>query len=408
MHTPVHTRRVRGKLSPVPGSIEKRGRGQYVVRVSLGFDPETGKRRMYNRTINGPRKMAEDHLAEVLGRKRQGTLSSSQRTLEAVLSEWLDTVKRYEVAEVTFASYVDLTTRYLPRRLLDRRIDSITRSDIQGLYAALQKAPDPKTQPKKGPRRTKPLGPKTIRLLNAILTGVFSWAAEDGLVGRKPTQGVRLPKKPRPRSSGALTEKQVRAFLKAAKPDRYGLLFEFALMTGLRPGELIGLRWHDVDFERAQVEVSQGVGARRGGGHRKTDLKTEGSWRTIPIGGALASRLRQHRAAQAEERLRAGDRWDDHDLVWTSRRGTPVSDKNLTNRHFKLILKQANLPPTVRLYDLRHTMATHLLASGENPKVVAERLGHKNITTTLQEYAAVLPGMQERATEKLEDLLRLP
>jgi integrase len=198
------------------------------------------------------------------------------------------------------------------------------------------------------------LGPKTIRLLNAILSGVFKWAEEDGLVGRRPTQGVVLPKKPRSRSSSALKEKEVQAFLKAARRDRYGLLFKVAIMSGLRPGELIGLRWQDVDLGRAQIEVSQGIGPRTGGGFRTTDLKTRESRRTIPIGSSLAAELKRHKVAQAEERLQAGDRWRDHDLVWPSRNGTPTSDKNLTNRYFKKVLKEAGLPPTVRIYDLRH------------------------------------------------------
>ncbi len=390
------------------GSISKRAKGKYLVRVSLGFDPVTGKRAMHNRVINGTRKEAQDHLTEVLERKRQGLARASHRTLGEVLIQWLDTVKRHDVAANTFTSYVDLTQRYIPEPLLNRRIDSISMSDLQSLYSSLQRTPGAKGVSVAGHTRRKALGARTIRLLNAILSGVFAWAAQDGLVGRNPTLGVKLPRKTRPRTESALTAAQITAFVTEGEHDRYGLLFLVGLMTGLRPGELRGLRWVDVDFRNARIRVMQSIGTRRGGGYRVTDLKTEDSRRWIPIGAKLSRHLRVHKKEQARQRLAVGSDWEDHGLVWTTMRGTPVNERHVITRHFKPILERAGLPNETRWYDLRHTMATQLLEAGENPKIVAERLGHRHVSTTLHNYAHVLPGMQERATEKMEVLLRVP
>ncbi len=118
----------------------------------------------------------------------------------------------------------------------------------------------------------------------------------------------------------------------------------------------------------------------------------------------MVDELRKHKRKQAEERLRLGELYENLDLVFAAERGTPFLWRNLTRRHFKPLLQKAGLP-NVRLYDLRHTTATMLLAAGENPKVVSERLRHASITLTLDTYSHVLPTMQQAATEKLERLM---
>ena len=115
--------------------------------------------------------------------------------------------------------------------------------------------------------------------------------------------------------------------------------------------------------------------------------------------------LVEHRRQQAEERLAAGPKCAHHNLVFATAMGEPLDERNVVNRHFKPILKAAGLPMSVRLYDLRHTCATLLLAQGEHPKIVSERLGHANITLTLDTYSHVLPGMEEQAAQRLETLL---
>lgn len=140
-------------------------------------------------------------------------------------------------------------------------------------------------------------------------------------------------------------------------------------------------------------------------GQSLQEPKTAQSRRTIPLPASVTSELKKHRKKQLVERMKLGQDYQNFDFVFATEIGTPLLPSNLTRRHFKPILKDANLPENIRLYDLRHTCATLLLAECENPKVVSERLGHATIVLTLDTYSHVLPSMQQSATDKLETLL---
>ena len=128
------------------------------------------------------------------------------------------------------------------------------------------------------------------------------------------------------------------------------------------------------------------------------------SRRFIPLSTSAIDELKKHKRRQGERRLKLGEQYENHDLVFATEMGTPLLWRNLTRRHFKPLLRKAGLPE-IRLYDLRHTTATLLLQAGENPKIVSERLGHASIALTLDTYSHVLPTMQRGATEKLERMI---
>ncbi len=218
----------------------------------------------------------------------------------------------------------------------------------------------------------------------------------------------------------ALSPEQAMQFLAAAAHDRYATLFAVALTTGMRPGEYLGLQWKDVDLERGTLTVRRTLVWHYGNGGKWSfeEPKTPRSSRSIPLPPSVVEALKEHKRRQAEERLKAGwedveengglvrkSRYTDNDLVSATPTGDPVDMRNLVNRHFKPILKAARLPKSIRLYDLRHSCATLLLAQGEHPKVVSERLGHASITLTLDTYSHVLPTMQQQAAERLESVL---
>lgn len=195
-------------------------------------------------------------------------------------------------------------------------------------------------------------------------------------------------------------------FLKSAKDDEQGIISAFALATGMRPEEYLALKWSsDIDLERGVAVVQRSLVRRKGGGWYFDEPKTSRSRRTVPLPVSLVQGLIVHRRKQAEARLKAGAADQNNDLVFATRDGTPHNSRNLAQRHLLQILKRAELPLTFRLYDLRHSCATLLLAVGENPKVVSERLGHASIVLTLDTYSHVLPSMQQAATAKLESLL---
>lgn len=148
----------------------------------------------------------------------------------------------------------------------------------------------------------------------------------------------------------------------------------------MRPEEYLGLQWKDIDLSTGTVTVQRAlVWKRKGGGWTLEEPKTSKSRRTIPLSASIIGELATHRKEQLEERLKLGPAYAKHDFVFATEIGTPLLTSNLTRRHFKPILKKANLSQTIRLYDLRHTCATLLLLANVSPKVVAERLGHSTI-----------------------------
>jgi|SRR5262245_26722095 len=200
-------------------------------------------------------------------------------------------------------------------------------------------------------------------------------------------------------------ESQAAEFQKALNGDPQRTTLLFALATGMRPEEYMALQWKDVDLKQGTAIVRRVLIRTKGGGWYFNEPKTPKSRRTITLPPSLVRELIEHRRAQNEARLKAGEHWQNYDLVFCTEAGTPLQINNFTARHFKPALVRAKLEASIRLYDLRHTHATLLLLAGEHPKVVSERLGHSSVTLTLDTYSHVLPNMQMSASEKLEKLL---
>jgi integrase len=173
----------------------------------------------------------------------------------------------------------------------------------------------------------------------------------------------------------------------------------------MRPEEYLGLKWSDIDLEKGTAVVCRVLVRRKGGGWYFGEPKTSRSRRTVPLPATLVKLLVAYRRKQAAIRLRAGAAYQNNELVFATGGGTPHNSRNLAQRQFLTILEKAELPLNFRLYDLRHSCATLLLVAGENPKVVAERLGHASVVLTLDTYSHVLPSMQQAATDRLERML---
>jgi integrase len=187
------------------------------------------------------------------------------------------------------------------------------------------------------------------------------------------------------------------AFLPVARDDRLFAFYAMALDTGMRPGELFALEWADVDFDRAGVTVKKSLAHDADGKLHVKDVKTKKGRRQIRLSTFTLTILHDHRKAMLTEGHAGGP-------VFCSTTGQYMDVANLHHYSFKPILKRAGLP-FIRLYDLRHTCATLLLLSGENPKVVSERLGHASVVLTLDVYSHVMEGMQEQAAAKMDAIL---
>ena len=370
------------------GQIVQRGDRTFLVRVYLGRDSDTGKRQYHNKTIHGTKKDAQAYLNRVLRDRDMGAYVEPSKTpLDDFLDQWLESAVKPRVRERTLQSYREVLRLYVRPELGRQPMASITPLGIQTLYGALLE---------------RGLSPRTVRYAHSVLRNALEQAVKWQMLHQNPAQHVDLPRQKR-EEMRSLSPDEARQFLEACVVNRYGILFELLLTTGLRPGEALGLKWSDIDWDSGRLRV-QRVLLPTGGFE---EPKTARARRTLPLPSSTVQSLRDHRRNQAEERLEAGAQWQDNDLIFAAEGGKPVNHINLVRRHFKPLLKDAGLSERFRLYDLRHTCATLLLSAGENPKIVSERLGHASITLTLDTYSHVLPDMQEGAAAKLEEMLYL-
>lgn len=247
------------------------------------------------------------------------------------------------------------------------------------------------------------LAPATVRKIHSTLHKALSQAVSDGLISRNAAD-VKAPR-PALEEMRPLSEGEARTFLDAARAsgDRFESLYVLAITTGLRRGELLGLRWDDVDLERGTLRVGRSL-VREGGRHTVGETKTRRGRRQINLTPWTVSALKGHRKRQLEEKLRLAEAYKDYGLLFSTRVGTPVNPENLVNRSFKPLLKKAGLRK-IRFHNLRHTCATLLLGRGVHPKFVQELLGHATIAMTLDTYSHYLSSMGDQASGAMGDAL---
>jgi integrase len=370
------------------GQVITKGKNNHLVRVFLGTNAD-GRRRYHNKVIRGTKKEALQYQTSVLSDLDRGTfIEPSKETLNEYLDRWLNTSAAPRLRERTLRDYRSLLARYVRPVLGHKMLPAVMPLDIQDLYTSMLESG---------------LSPRTIRYTHAVLSSALKQAVKWQLLPRNAAEYVDLPRQKRTEMY-AMSKDEVASFLATAKEDRWGTLFLLAVTTGMRPGEYMGLQWKDVNLDEGMIHVNKSL-VRNKSEWRFDEPKTAKSRRTVKLAPTVVKSLRAHRSKQAAERLRAGIRYQDYDLVFATDTGQPLESRNLIKRHFKPVLKQAGLRETIRLYDLRHTCATLLLAAGEHPKIVSEMLGHASIQLTLDTYSHVLPDMQQGAVAKLEDML---
>lgn len=369
------------------GQIIKRGERTWLIRIFLGRDAN-GKQKFHHKTIHGTKRDADRYLVAVRREMDLGVfVEPAAMSINEYLDRWLRDAARPRVSRRTADGYAGLLERYIRGPLGHRQLDKLQPLDIQKVY---------------GEMLARGLSARIVRHTHSALHNALKQAVKWGLLSRNPSDLVELPKVPH-KERRVLSPDEAAEFLKAAAVMPHGLIFEFALITGMRPEEYLALQWSDVDFERGTAQVRRALVR-----HKKAwsfeEPKTARSRRTVYLPAPLLHSLAAHKRRQGEARLKLGTAWQAFDLVFCSEEGTPLSIPNITYRYFRPILTKAKLP-RIRLYDLRHSCATLLLIAEENPKVVSERLGHSTIVLTLDTYSHVLPTMQQKATARLEKML---
>jgi integrase len=367
------------------GSVKRKGSVWSFV-VDLGPDPATGRRRQARRSGFATKKAAEAALRDLATAAEAGTsVSRSRITVSQFLTDWLETIKP-RIRETTWVSY-RMAVERIARQVGAVQLQSLTPLQVESLYATLLE---------RGGAGGRSLAPKTVRNCHIVLRRALADAERLGLVTRNPAAVAKTVSAPRVEQKTWSSE-EIQRFFDAVAGERLSMAFVLLATTGMHRGEVLGLRWEDVDLDERALSIVQTLTTVSGRVHIGPP-KTGKSRRRVSLDTVTFDALKAHRTRQLEERLAAGDAWsNDGDLVFTDELGGPVHPDRFS-RLFDRIARDAELP-RIRLHDLRHSYATLALKAGVHPKVVSERLGHSTIAITLDLYSHVAQGLDADAAE---------
>lgn len=389
------------------GLVVERGSNQFFIRIYIGKSAD-GTRKYYSKTWRTLERAAQDLLEQKLKRSRGLLHVEATTSLSDYVAQYLAEVHRPSVSANTFTISAQFIKNYLyPYPICSKRLKDLTGSDFQRYFNHLVEWISPVTG--------KPLASATLTRLYRTLNAALNYAVNSQLIARNPLRNMMLnlsqSKKTKRRALSACEVKQFLAYIDNSRDwwiVKLGCVFHLAVETGLRPEEYLGLEWKNVrlDDEPPTITVERVVVELKGsGGWKFAEPKTEKSARTLPITRELARRLILHKDVITELKRRAGDSWQDYDLVFPARFGSPIW-QDVTQRVFRKVCEELDWEKgRYSVYSLRHTMATLAIHRNINLKVISERLGHASIRTTADIYTHVTPALQATATEEIGDIL---
>lgn len=368
--------------------VQKENGHAWKARIDLPTgDP--AKRRQLTRHFN-TKKEAEKWLAKKNHELYSGSyIEPTDRLLQDWLKEWLQTFAKPNIRETTYVTYKSYLRNHTIPALGHIALKDITPALIQEFYNSLD------------------LAPASVRRVHMILRQALEKALVLGYIRDNPADGnkVSIPKaSTQHKELQYWTPKRTHKFLHAAQNHSnsiYATLFYLAVMTGMRRGELLGLRWQDIDFNRSQISVRQSITYDMEGNQQINNPKTKHGERTISLDQETLTHLTEHKEYMSRLKEQLGDTFRKSTLVFTSTVGKDINVSNL-RRAFNNIIEHAGIPK-IRFHDLRYTHASLLLNSGVNPKIVQERLGHSSIQVTMDIYSHLMPNMQEEAINQFAD-----
>ena len=384
------------RTSRFGGFFLKRSKGSWSIVIDVGRDPQTGKRRQQWYTVKGTKKDAERELRERLRLLETGSYVKPEKTsVGEYLRHWVDSHAMMHTSPRTAEGYQAIVNRYLIPALGGISLCELQPRHLEKYYAdALSHG---RLDGKGG------LSPRTVLHQHRLLSQALSHAVKQGLLVRNVAGAVVAPRPGRSQMA-TLAAADVPRFLDAARKTPYYILFYTALYTGMRRGELLGLRWCDIDLGKASISVVQALCRLSGGKFVIKEPKSPHSRRLVALSPSVAELLRRHYTEQETQRILVGKALAHDDLVFAYPDGRPLDPSTVTHA-FGQMIKKAGLPH-IRFHDLRHTHATLMLKGGVHPKIVSERLGHANIGITLDTYSHVVPGLQEATALRFDALIR--
>ena len=363
------------------GRVYKRG-STWTWRVDDPRGPEQGARKQLSRGGYPTRKAAEAALAEVVVELRSAThVDPSKLTVRDHLDDWLLRIKT-ELSESGFNSY-RISANRIGRHIGSVRLQDLKPSHVEMLKSSLT---------------TDGLAPKTVKNTLGTLKRALSDAERLGLISRSPARVVKAPTVPKA-DYVVWSPEEIAQYLDHVSGSWLYTPVAIAALTGMRRGEVCGLRWSDIDLERGTLRIAQSITSVRG----KVvvgEPKTESSRRGVTVGPALAAVLRARKAEQNQQRLAAGEVWVDSGLINTNELGQVIHPDRLTRAHRAAAI--ASGLPVIRFHDLRHSWGTNAMVAGIQAKVVSEQLGHASVGITLDTYTHVPHATARKAAEEME------
>lgn len=369
------------------GSIRKRKDGRWEGRYVVGHDPITGK--MISRNVLGKTQaeVKEKLRTAIENSKRLDYTQTGKYTVGQWMDEWFEAYAKVKVRPSSHQTYKGYIENHIKPNIGDIPIEKLTSLQLQKFYRLLlTEGRIPRIESEKQPRG---LSAKTVRNINQVISSAMDMAVRHKLILSNPTEGCELPKVEH-REMKTLPAEQLGAFLREAKESGVYELYYLDLATGLRRGELLGLKWEDVDLQNGVIHVRRQV-ARVDGEVKELPLKTKNSYRNISISQdavAMLTEMEAHRSS---------------DYVFPSSTGGPISPDSVNNMLHR-VLKRAGLP-SIRFHDLRHTFATLALQNGVDIKTVSGMMGHFSAGFTLDTYAHVTTSAQKEAARTMGNVL---
>ena len=366
------------------GQIRDRGENKWLVRVYVGR--VEGKRKYKSKMVTGTEQDAEEKLTEMLRKKDRGTLPKpDSEKLDAFLDEWLD-MKEGTVAAGSLRNYKNCVEIHIKPALGHLKLDQVNSRLIQAMVNDLENEKD--------------LSTSYIKLIHGTLRQALQQAVVWEMLPFNPAEAgrIQLPKD-QGREYRIFKKGEIQAFLEAATDDPLYPLWVLLFTTGLRPQEALALKWGDL--EDGWLQVQRVVRNMDPDGHDlgiSEDMKTKRSRRRVKLPQATLSALKAHRGAQAQEMLKAGDRYERDGFIFADDLGHFLRP-GMIRKAFNRTLEACGLPSEIRLYDIRHTHISHLIMDGVDLKKASARAGHSSINQTADTYAHLSEGAEEEMAE---------
>ncbi|RKD73658.1 site-specific recombinase XerD [Sinobaca qinghaiensis] len=383
------------------GSLEKRGKNRWRLRINIGYKADGRPIRRY-RTVTAKNKTeANRYLAQFITEIESGEYIAPEKMhFSAFVEEWKNKYAAKELAPTTYYSYVKTIERRMLPVFGDMKLSDIKPFHIVDYMNELQK-PGQHTQ-KEGAT----LSASVLQFNHRILKNIFSRAVDWEIIKTNPVANVSKPKATKSRAD-AYDNQEIELLFEALKnePEQWKVMMTLVFSTGLRRGEVLGLEWDKVDLQEGTLEVVQTVQYVAGQGSLIRPPKT-GRTRKMSLPADVVHMLKEYKHQKSKDKLQAGELWADHNhfFVFSSWDGKPMHATSV-GQWWSRFTKRHGLKH-IRFHDLRHTSATFLINRGVHPKVIADRLGHADIMTTMNIYGHVLQQADKQTAKEFDGVFK--